>query len=299
MFEKLKWGSTHNPKCGARIQNSGVRNQNSCVRFADICNLLVYYLCCAGVSGLMLFSLMITTMPAQQALAASTAATATATATTTAVGTDPANPGDWKLSISNTVDGPLSNQSSYFEFNITLIAPDNVDPAIPYTAYVVEFASHDPTKTYRVSADPAANGADSNGKIMFVSGQNKTFLLKHDQILVFLDLPVGATFTVMELKNESYIPDASVTCDGVQLGFEYRAESTDLIIPHISNIVFKEPLYTGPGANNVDFLNTREEVVSTGLNLSPLPFIGLMTLALGALISYIALKLNHNQSFTR
>ena len=47
---KTKVSTTHNPKCGARSQNSGVRIQNCCIRFADGFNLLVYYLCCAGVS---------------------------------------------------------------------------------------------------------------------------------------------------------------------------------------------------------------------------------------------------------
>ena len=38
----------------ARIQNSGVRIQNSCVRCADGFDFLVFYLSYAGVSGLIL-----------------------------------------------------------------------------------------------------------------------------------------------------------------------------------------------------------------------------------------------------
>ena len=49
---KAKAGSTRNPKYDARIQNSGVINQNSCIRYADGYNLLVFCLCCADVSGL-------------------------------------------------------------------------------------------------------------------------------------------------------------------------------------------------------------------------------------------------------
>ena len=42
LFGYTKASSTRNPKCRARIQNSGVRSQNSCVRFADEFDFLVF-----------------------------------------------------------------------------------------------------------------------------------------------------------------------------------------------------------------------------------------------------------------
>ena len=50
----LKWGSpaTQNAAPDFRIQESEFRSRNSCIRFADGYNLLVFCLCCACVSGL-------------------------------------------------------------------------------------------------------------------------------------------------------------------------------------------------------------------------------------------------------
>ena len=41
-YYKIKWGSTHNPKCCARIQESGFRSQNDCDRFADGFNFVFF-----------------------------------------------------------------------------------------------------------------------------------------------------------------------------------------------------------------------------------------------------------------
>jgi uncharacterized repeat protein (TIGR02543 family) len=207
------------------------------------------------------------------------------------IGTDPTNPDHWKLSVSNRVEGIQSNRSLYFRFAMKVTAPDYFSSSATYTAYVVEPASDDPVQTYRISADPTENGADSNGAIRFISGQSKLFSLKHGQYLVFLDTPIGAAFTVTEFEETYYLPYVSVQRDGVLLGFEYCYESRDLTIPHISNATFREPLYIGAGVNSADFLNTREEVVTTGINLSSLPFTGLAALALCALLASAAIRI--------
>lgn len=220
---------------------------------------------------------------------------------------DPTNPYHWKLSVSNNVTGRTSDQSHYFEYNMTITDPagapsGNTDPAGSYIAYVVEIATNDPnvtfdptavfdpTATYRISADPQANLADSEGKIRFASGENKTFYLKHGQHLVFLDLPAETKYMVAASKNVSWLPSAYVTNDGISQGVEPRNESTDLTIPEISNSTFNAPLFIGDETHSVNFVNTRDEYIGTGLDQNSLPFIGIIAMALASLAAWVYIK---------
>ena len=213
---------------------------------------------------------------------------------------DPTDSYEWKLSVSNKVAGLISDQSHYFEYSMTLTAPlrgnsdspsGDDDFAGPYTAYVVELDTNSPAGTYLISASPSKNGADNEGKIQFNVGENTIFHLKHNQYLVFPDIPEGIYFTVSVSKDVYWIPGAHVTCNGVEQGFESRNESTSLAIPQTGNSVFYEPLSIGTDTYSIDFVNTRKEHIDTRLNLNSLPFIVMIALILGALITYIPLKL--------
>jgi hypothetical protein len=182
---------------------------------------------------------------------------------------------------------------------MTITAPDYDNFAKSFTAYIVEKPVHDLAHlgehedlgaAFCITTDPEANGADTNGQIEFISGLNTPFSLKHDQYLVFIDLPVGTGYTVTEAEDHLYLPSAIVTYNGVQSGSESSDINTALEIPSASNKVLKKPLYTGVAANSVDFINTRIEHISTGFDLTALPYIGLLVLALGALVVYTIQK---------
>ena len=256
---------------------------------------------------------------------------------------NPTNPYNWKLSVSNNVSGLISDQTHYFEYSMTITAPGddtanpssgsggsgnpssgnsgsgnlssgNGSPENPYIAYVVEIAGFapdatyspaetddpnapfepkipfDPNATYRIPVAPQTNRADSDGIIRFVSGESKTFYLKHGQYLVFLDLPTGAGYMVAETADPSWLPGAYITNGGVSQGYESSHESITLTIPQASNETFKEALYIGDETASIDFINTRNEYIDTGLNLNFLPFLGIIALTLCALITYVTIK---------
>jgi hypothetical protein len=216
------------------------------------------------------------------------------------IAADLTDPNQWRLSVSNKVTGLISDQSHYFEYNMTLTAPilrdsepqsGNDDFAGPYTAYVLERDINGSAGTYIITALPSGNGADSEGIIKFNSGESTTFYLKHNQYLVFPDIPEGVGYTVSMSKDISWIPSAQVTCDGVELGFESRDECTSLTIPQSDNAVLNKPLFINAETHSIDFVNTRNAQVDTGLNLNSLPFIVIIALILGALMTYIPLKL--------
>lgn len=210
-------------------------------------------------------------------------------------GTDPTNQKHWRLSVSNKVNGLMSDETAYFKYNMTVSAPANDTSSENYMAFIVEPEDSGSAKTYRTPQDPVANGADTSGIIAFVPGENTTFYLKNNQYLVFLDLPNGAGYTVTELEDSNYIPGASVTSNGELSAFESRTESTNLEIPSKSNTVIKDPLYIGPGTNSVDFTNTRVQSVATGLNLTSLPFALLLALALSSLVICFTIKANRKK----
>jgi hypothetical protein len=210
------------------------------------------------------------------------------------VGTDPTNPEYWRLSVSNKVYGLLADQTAYFKYDMTVTAPGSNTSAEPYIAFVVELEDEASSK-YRMSSDPIANGASSSGIMAFVPGENTTFYLKHNQYLVFLDLPNGAGFSVTESKDDLYIPGAYATSNGVKSAFESRTESSNLAIPHINNSVIKNPLFIGGKTNSVDFTNNRIEKVSTGLNLTSLPFTIMLALTLSSLAIYVTIKANRKK----
>jgi hypothetical protein len=47
---------------------------------------------------------------------------------------------------------------------------------------------------------------------------------------------------------------------------------------------------TTAAASHADFTNTREEITPTGIIMNNLPYVGLILLAVAALIAYIAVK---------
>jgi len=121
-------------------------------------------------------------------------------------------------------------------------------------------------------------GSDAGGSYIRISTSGSTaFSLKHGQRLVFVDTPVGTTYTVTETAATHYTTTVTVVTDngaGVTIaGLTTNAQRV------------------GETANSAAFTNTRDSVTPTGLNLDNLPFIGLILLATASLITFVVVKI--------
>jgi len=106
--------------------------------------------------------------------------------------------------------------------------------------------------------------------------------LKDGQKLVVVNAAVGSTYTVSEAATD-HAPSVSVTTKGVDT------------TPATSSANAHNPLDTGSQhvgepTNTVTFTNTRDMLTPTGLSMNQLPFVGLILLAVGALVAYVVVK---------
>ena len=200
-------------------------------------------------------------------------------------GTDPKT--NDKLFISKKVDGEFASTTVYFDYELTVTAPSLVSGAPVYKAYVV--ADIDNVATVVTSAaNGDIGGSDDYGSyINFVSGTAKSFRLKDGQKLVFVSTPVGANYKVSESAANAYKPSVTAVYNGKELFTEVGKLNFGLAIPSEAN---PDPLYVGETNTGAKFVNTRDEVLPTGLNVNDLPFIGIILLAMGALIAFVVVK---------
>ena len=180
---------------------------------------------------------------------------------------DKPDPAQSPLYVSKAVTGAYGVLTDVFNFTLTVTAPSLVpnNPAPVYTARVME------------------NGTVVK-TISFTSGVSNTFELKHDQKLVFIDTPVGTSYTVTEVNPTYYIPTVVVIKGGTTVA-TIGGNQTDL-----SQSISTGSQLIGETNNHADYTNKREDVAPTGLNLNDLPFIGMIILAAGAIAGYIVLK---------
>ena len=184
------------------------------------------------------------------------------------------------LDVSKTVSGDLGNRERYFNFSLTLNIPILVED-IPdyYRAYIVENgAVINPAD----NADPSLIGTDDGGSYIQISTTAPTaFKLRHGQRLVFVDTPVGTSYTVNEAATPEYTPSFIITTNDVP-GYKVEAET--------GASLNTETQFVGHLTNRADFTNNRTSVVPTGLNINNLPFVWLIILAIGILVFYVAIK---------
>ena len=191
---------------------------------------------------------------------------------------DPAN--ESTLNISKTVTGDFGSLSQLFDFTLTLEAPSLLEDVPPYyRAYVVENgAAIDPSGN---AADALVNTGATPGYIRITPGQPTNFMLTHGQQLVLVDTPVGTSYEVAESAATHYIPSVLVTTN---------SEAGAVVTGSISSPLTTGSQLIGELTNSAAFTNNRDSVTPTGLNLNDLPFIGLITLAAGALVIFVVVK---------
>jgi len=186
------------------------------------------------------------------------------------------------LDVSKIVTGDLANKERYFNFSLTLGIPILVEdvPAY-YRAYVVEDdVVIDPVN----NADAALINRLPEGSLPYIrisTTGSTAFNLKHGQKLVFVDTPVGTSYIVEETGVTNYTPSFIITTNAVP-GYRIEGDAGESLST--------ETQFVGHLANAADFTNNRTSVVPTGININNLPFYGLIALAIGAFIGFVAIK---------
>jgi len=225
-------------------------------------------------------------------------------------------PNDAVFTVSKTVAGAGANQTSkYFKFDVMLQNPETVTESKQYKAYILQGANV-------VSPIPAAHNIE-NANIAQPAGQNEyieftltgatpvtlTLELKHGQTLAFIDLPVGAIFTVKEYGTPDYSPKCLLSAyrvhptDSLQnaavTNLEIsQTEGNPLIVPYDSRLTtpFKDDIaYIRDDRNTkAAFTNTFKTITPTGIGVDDLPYIVIIGLTLISLGSFTALMLRKN-----
>jgi hypothetical protein len=217
--------------------------------------------------------------------------------TVTNENTDPTDPDSWTLAVSGDVAGGLANKSQYFPYSVTVNALTL--PGVTgttYKAYVVTEGTEE--NTYAVVNGDTEIGTDDNTEggddyFNFESGTPRQLSLKPGQLLVFIGLPVGSTYTAVDVLSGAGSPYNTApfnlyTASGTANGLEISG-TPDL---GQSLSTGSKPIVAGTGASAsaAVFTNTREETPVTGVILNNLPYAGLILLALAGLALFAASK---------
>ena len=168
------------------------------------------------------------------------------------------------LVVSKTVTGNNGDDTFQFTFNATLNLDTALFPTpVPFVAYIYD-ADDD-----RVS-----------GPHNFTRGSETTFQLRHNERLVFQNTPVGTQFVVTETAVNLY--QTSIVVNGVNIPGPDGLSTGDRLV-----------LATGSTAA---FTNHNEATPPTGIALDNLPFIGMIALAIGGLVTFIVVKVKKSRS---
>lgn len=164
------------------------------------------------------------------------------------------------LVISKSTEGDLADKTKEFEFKIIL------------------------TKAATESADVTDVEAKLNGEVKTVKyGEEFTFNLKDGGTLVFENLPAGTRYTVTEVgAQDGYTPTYELVENGkAPVSSETVGEANDLTVNNA---------LVGEKTNSVEFTNTYEDMVITGVILNNLPFIILIAVAIAGIAGYVAVR---------
>lgn len=187
------------------------------------------------------------------------------------------NPADTALVISKAVAGGQADQTKYFDYTLTLTKPATITTAVTYKVYVMEGATV-------VTAAANYGGTiltDAYGAYFEAdSGTAESVSLKHGQHLAFGSLHIGAQYQVSEAAALKYTPSIALTVNG-----------TASTVPGTENTALGTgPHYIGELANIAAYTNTYATVTPTGLDVNDLPFIMLLVVVAGALVTFVAVK---------
>ena len=199
------------------------------------------------------------------------------------------NPGaNSTLAVSKQVAGDFASREQFFDFDITLTVPSILENLpVYYRAYVVENGA---VINPQHNAEAGLIGTDAGGSYIRISTSGPTaFRLRDGQRLAFVDTPVGTAYVVNEAAAINYTPSLIVTTNNIP---------GQNIPGTLSQGMSTGNQHVGELTNQAAFTNTRDFVTPTGLNLNNLPFYGLILLAIGALITFIVIKVRRRSDYS-
>ena len=206
-------------------------------------------------------------------------------------GTDPN--ADSTLAVSKAVTGTFGSQTEKFKIEVSVGRPKvDVNPATYYHAYILN--SDNSKVTSNDYGLPMSSATGTEGMIQFTpDAAATTIYLQSGQRLSFIDMPVGATFTVKEDGVANYTSTAVLTIGGNEvtgLHVNNTAANTTLTIPTVTSPLTM--IYTGEGkkTNIAAITNRYADVSDTGIIVDNLPYITMIAMVLIALAAYVAFK---------
>jgi len=173
---------------------------------------------------------------------------------------DPTDPNQAGLRISKVVEGAYANKSQFFDFHITVHAPDLITEPAKYRAYVVESSTN-------IVVTSTANGtiagtSTAGAYLNFASGSQQSVALRHGQVLVFVDTHIGTRYSAEEQPAYDYTPSVAVTANG----FPEEVVNPE---PGTDKVALSTGLQAlGIATNTADFTNTHIPTTLTGLTVS-------------------------------
>lgn len=193
------------------------------------------------------------------------------------------------LSVDKTVSaGSINLDTETFAFTISFALPTSVTSAPSSTGFSLADIKYE---VYTTGTTPTGT------TINVPSSGTLNFNLKHNQEILFTNLPAGTTYTITETVPSNYTATAEVTEQGTVYddnGTDVQISTGQAQIKRNGSSTFDGTLLVGENSganytNSVSYLNTYTEVSITGLIIDNLPFIALMGVGVVGLV-YIALN---------
>ena len=208
-------------------------------------------------------------------------------------GTDPDS--NMAMDVEKIVDGAQGDRSKYFDFKVSVFNPGTIPGNTnAYMAYIKEangsIATDITNNVPTGSSVGMSTDTSSRPYLLFAPGIEGAIRLKHGQKLVFISLPVGASFIVKEDPVSKYTPTGVST-----LG---SASALTVIGTEVGGLTLPKYL-VAEGANHVVVTNKHDTVVIAGISVDNLPYIVMIAIGMLALAGFLALKLSRKAKAER
>ena len=195
-------------------------------------------------------------------------------------GTDPTS--DAALKVSKTVAATdHGDRNKYFDFAIDTVASASETAATAYKAYVIDTTGNSVVPLADGKNGLTATATDTYGDYKEVlAGTTLNVKLKHGQHVAFVGMGVGSKYEATETAATNYGTNISVIVNGgTAIALTDELSTDERVI--------------GAAANSADFTNTFDEtaITPTGITTNDIPFIGMIVLAMGALVAFVVVKI--------
>jgi hypothetical protein len=179
------------------------------------------------------------------------------------------------LYVDEAVSGNMGNTSQPFTVSVKVAKPSLVGSAGPYKAYLFDADG--------VVDEPLTEYTDAEDKYYsFTDNSAKDVTLKHGQRLVFVDVPVGSTYTAAQSATANYVANVAVRYNGGTAATTENLTANNAVAAADVTTVLK--MVGQDGANGAAFDNKYEIEPPTGIVIHNLPFAMLILLAGAALL---------------